>query len=78
MSLKPCRHTGLAFAEDVTCGALYDSFPTCLPSPSLRLLGEVAQLGTQAVNDRQSCTATAQALEAITRLSVSSYGGEQK
>jgi hypothetical protein len=79
MSLKPCRHIGLAFAEDMTCGALCNSFPACLPSPSLRLLGEIAQLMTQAANDRQSCTATAQALEAIHKaLGIEPTEGEQQ
>jgi hypothetical protein len=65
MSLKPCRYTGLALAENTTCGGLCDMFPACLPLPSPHLVAEVAQLKTQAVVDHQSYTATAQALEAI-------------
>jgi hypothetical protein len=65
MSLKPCRYTGITLAENVTCGGLCDSFPSCLPLPSSFLADEIAQLRTRTAHDHQNYTATAEALQAI-------------
>ena len=77
MSLSICCVLVKQLPPNITCGAVCESFPGCLPSPSPGLLRRVAWLRTQAANDRQNYTA--QALEAIHEaLGIEANEGEQE
>jgi hypothetical protein len=65
MTLQRCNYTGVVLPDNVTCGALCSSFPSCLPASPLYLLGQVARLSAEAAADYRDLAASVQALQVI-------------
>lgn len=65
MTLQPCQHTGVALPPATSCGALCDTFPTCLPPPSTYLLGRIMQLREEANDAYDQAAGSSRMLEAI-------------
>jgi hypothetical protein len=65
MTVQRCNYTGVVLPDNVTCGALCSSFPSCLPAPPPYLLGQVARLSAEAAEDYRDLAASVQSLQII-------------
>lgn len=65
MSLQRCGHAGVKLANNVTCSALCDSFPACLPAPSPELTARLVSLQAEREHKHASYSAAVETLMAL-------------
>ncbi len=77
MSLQPCCGRGERLADNMTCGALCDIFPDCLPPPSPELLSSVMALRASLFQEHAQHRASVHALRAIQQAITESIGRDK-
>jgi hypothetical protein len=65
VTLKPCCAIGGELPDNVSCGAMCDGFPTCLPPPSPELLASVVALRASLAQEQEHHRAAVRALRIL-------------
>lgn len=76
MSLSDCRYIGTRLPDTMTCGRLCDSFPDCLPSPSVELVAEIRRVRLEAQHDAHGARDTAESLNLLHQALVAGLEGK--
>ncbi len=78
MACKPCQWTGEKLPDNVTCAALCQEFPACLPEPSPGLLASISRFARQGQAERENHKAAASTLDKLYRAITEGLDGWQK